>query len=58
MECFHDSSCAGFDPRIHPHQKVMDCRVKPGDDDAVDNWVNGRADNGLWADIVAQARRK
>jgi hypothetical protein len=24
----------------------MDCRVKPGNDDAVDNWGTGRADNG------------
>jgi hypothetical protein len=24
----------------------MDCRVKPGSDDAVDNWGTGRADNG------------
>jgi antitoxin CptB len=27
-------------------QKVMDCRVKPGNGDAVDNWGTGRADNG------------
>jgi hypothetical protein len=23
----------GLDPRIHPFRKMMDCRVKPGNDD-------------------------
>jgi hypothetical protein len=27
----------GLDPRIHPLQKMMDCRVKPGNDNQVDN---------------------
>jgi hypothetical protein len=31
----------GLDPRIHHHQKTMDCRVKPGNDNAVDNWEPG-----------------
>jgi hypothetical protein len=26
-------SCAGFDPRIHPLAKNMDCRLEPGNDD-------------------------
>jgi hypothetical protein len=25
-------SCTGFDPRIHLLAKMMDCRVKPGND--------------------------
>jgi hypothetical protein len=27
----------GLDPRIHPLQERMDCRVKPGNDDGGDN---------------------
>jgi antitoxin CptB len=36
----------GLDPRIHQKttQVMMDCRVKPGNDEAVDNSPNARAD--------------
>jgi hypothetical protein len=32
----------GLDPRIHLVQEMMDCRVKPGNDDSVDNSGNGK----------------
>jgi hypothetical protein len=45
--CLNLTSLREAKRRSNPFlSRKMGCRVKPGNDDAVDNWGTGRADNG------------
>jgi len=45
----------GLDPRIHLSRR-MDCRVKPGNDEALENWGPRRADIGTSYRYINPAR--
>jgi len=46
----------GIRTALHPHQKAGDCRVKPGNEDAVDNWGQVRADKPRSDRYISLAR--
>jgi hypothetical protein len=46
----------GIRTALHPHQKLGDRRVKPGKEDAVDNWGQVRADKPRSGRYISLAR--